>query len=158
MWRSLEGILSGHCSFYTCIAEDRTTLRNIRPCNRIVCWVSFVFSPFDHSHSIWYKRNLIWGAHIHNFDNEWQLRLYFIVLYCILLGWDGLDLVSYCLVIYYQNIKSYNSGDRLCGLVARVLGIRFWGPGSIPGTTRKKSSGSGTGSTQPRECNWGATW
>lgn len=28
----------------------------------------------------------------------------------ILLGWDGLGLVSYCLVIYYQNVKSYNSG------------------------------------------------
>nr|YP_010531106.1 NADH dehydrogenase subunit 5 [Omoglymmius wukong]UXW93693.1 NADH dehydrogenase subunit 5 [Omoglymmius wukong] len=31
-------------------------------------------------------------------------------LISILLGWDGLGLVSYCLVIYYQNIKSYNSG------------------------------------------------
>nr|YP_010134479.1 NADH dehydrogenase subunit 5 [Pseudonoorda nigropunctalis]QWM93969.1 NADH dehydrogenase subunit 5 [Pseudonoorda nigropunctalis] len=28
----------------------------------------------------------------------------------ILLGWDGLGLVSYCLVIYYQNMKSYNAG------------------------------------------------
>jgi hypothetical protein len=28
--------------------------------------------------------------------------------------------------------------DRLCGLVVRVLGYRFGGPGSIPGTTRKK--------------------
>lgn len=28
----------------------------------------------------------------------------------ILLGWDGLGLVSYCLVIYYQNIKSFNAG------------------------------------------------
>lgn len=28
----------------------------------------------------------------------------------ILLGWDGLGLVSYCLVIYFQNIKSYNAG------------------------------------------------
>jgi hypothetical protein len=28
--------------------------------------------------------------------------------------------------------------DRLCGLVARVLGYRSGGPGSIPGTTRKK--------------------
>ncbi|YP_009166943.1 NADH dehydrogenase subunit 5 (mitochondrion) [Plodia interpunctella] len=28
----------------------------------------------------------------------------------ILLGWDGLGLVSYCLVIYYQNFKSYNAG------------------------------------------------
>jgi hypothetical protein len=40
--------------------------------------------------------------------------------------------------------------DRLCGLVVRVLEgsrVRF------PGTTTKKSSGSGTGSTQPREYN-----
>nr|YP_009412984.1 NADH dehydrogenase subunit 5 [Vaejovis smithi]APW29076.1 NADH dehydrogenase subunit 5 [Vaejovis smithi] len=28
----------------------------------------------------------------------------------ILLGWDGLGLVSYCLVIYYQNPRSYNAG------------------------------------------------
>lgn len=28
----------------------------------------------------------------------------------IFLGWDGLGLVSYCLVIYYQNFKSYNAG------------------------------------------------
>jgi hypothetical protein len=27
--------------------------------------------------------------------------------------------------------------DRLCGLVVRVLGYRFGGPGSIPGTTGK---------------------
>jgi hypothetical protein len=28
--------------------------------------------------------------------------------------------------------------DRLCGLAVRVLGYRSRGPGSIPGTTRKK--------------------
>jgi hypothetical protein len=43
--------------------------------------------------------------------------------------------------------------DRLCGLVVRVLSYRSGGPGSIPGTTRKNSSGSGTGSTQPHEYN-----
>jgi hypothetical protein len=29
------------------------------------------------------------------------------------------------------------TGDRLCGLVVRVLGYRSGGPGSIPGTTKK---------------------
>jgi hypothetical protein len=29
--------------------------------------------------------------------------------------------------------------DRLCGLVVRVLGYWSGGPGSIPGTTRKKN-------------------
>jgi hypothetical protein len=41
--------------------------------------------------------------------------------------------------------------DGLCGLVVNVLG--YGGPGSIPVTTRKKCSVSGTGSTQPREYN-----
>nr|DAC76838.1 TPA_asm: NADH dehydrogenase subunit 5 [Pseudomyrmex peperi] len=31
-------------------------------------------------------------------------------LISILVGWDGLGLVSYCLVIYYNNYSSYNSG------------------------------------------------
>jgi hypothetical protein len=31
--------------------------------------------------------------------------------------------------------------DRLCGLVVRVLGYRSEGPGSIPGTTKKKVVG-----------------
>jgi hypothetical protein len=31
--------------------------------------------------------------------------------------------------------------DRLCGLVVRVLGYRSGGPGSIPGTTKKKVRG-----------------
>nr|YP_009643474.1 NADH dehydrogenase subunit 5 [Dysdercus evanescens]APO08916.1 NADH dehydrogenase subunit 5 [Dysdercus evanescens] len=31
-------------------------------------------------------------------------------LISILIGWDGLGLVSYCLVIFFQNYKSYNAG------------------------------------------------
>nr|YP_009485902.1 NADH dehydrogenase subunit 5 [Paroster microsturtensis]AVZ66465.1 NADH dehydrogenase subunit 5 [Paroster microsturtensis] len=40
-------------------------------------------------------------------------------LISILLGWDGLGLVSYCLVIYYQNMKSYNAG-MITALMNRV--------------------------------------
>nr|YP_010809158.1 NADH dehydrogenase subunit 5 [Anaka burmensis]UNZ99517.1 NADH dehydrogenase subunit 5 [Anaka burmensis] len=35
-------------------------------------------------------------------------------LVSILLGWDGLGLVSYCLVIYYQSMKSYLAGMITC--------------------------------------------
>jgi hypothetical protein len=35
--------------------------------------------------------------------------------------------------------SEYDTEDRLCGLVVRVLGYRSRGPGSIPGTTRKKN-------------------
>nr|YP_011017362.1 NADH dehydrogenase subunit 5 [Amblyomma tigrinum]WQF69025.1 NADH dehydrogenase subunit 5 [Amblyomma tigrinum] len=42
------------------------------------------------------------------------LSMLFLILmpniFMVILGWDGLGLVSYCLVIYYQSINSYNSG------------------------------------------------
>nr|AYF57793.1 NADH dehydrogenase subunit 5 [Neohydatothrips samayunkur] len=31
-------------------------------------------------------------------------------IFAMLLGWDGLGLVSYCLVVYYQSFSSYSSG------------------------------------------------
>nr|QNE85758.1 NADH dehydrogenase subunit 5 [Helina impuncta] len=51
-------------------------------------------------------------------------------LISILLGWDGLGLVSYALVIYFQNIKSYNAGmltvlSNRIGDVAMLLGISW---------------------------------
>nr|YP_009971845.1 NADH dehydrogenase subunit 5 [Olenecamptus bilobus]QNH68732.1 NADH dehydrogenase subunit 5 [Olenecamptus bilobus] len=51
-------------------------------------------------------------------------------LVSILLGWDGLGLVSYCLVIYYQNVKSYNAGmltalSNRIGDVALLLAIAW---------------------------------
>jgi hypothetical protein len=35
-------------------------------------------------------------------------------------------------------ISVYVEKDRVCGLVVRILGYRSGGPGSIPGTTRRK--------------------
>nr|YP_010117786.1 NADH dehydrogenase subunit 5 [Diplonevra peregrina]QPN53559.1 NADH dehydrogenase subunit 5 [Diplonevra peregrina] len=42
----------------------------------------------------------------------------------ILLGWDGLGLVSYCLVIYFQNVKSYSAG-MLTALSNRIGDVAF---------------------------------
>nr|QWC54919.1 NADH dehydrogenase subunit 5 [Megalothorax incertus] len=72
------------------------------------------------------------------------LSMFFMILspnmISILLGWDGLGLVSYCLVIYYQNAKSANSGmitilSNRIGDVAILLSISLlailgdWGVG-----------------------------
>nr|YP_009667311.1 NADH dehydrogenase subunit 5 [Mecistocephalus marmoratus]ARU77314.1 NADH dehydrogenase subunit 5 [Mecistocephalus marmoratus] len=56
-------------------------------------------------------------------------------LISLLLGWDGLGLVSYCLVIYYQNQRAYNAGmitvlSNRIGDVALLMSIALfldWG-------------------------------
>jgi hypothetical protein len=44
-------------------------------------------------------------------------------------------------MVYITRILLFLLYDRLCGLVVRVLSYRTGGPGSIPGTTRKKVVG-----------------
>nr|YP_010248576.1 NADH dehydrogenase subunit 5 [Coraebus cavifrons]QTK22430.1 NADH dehydrogenase subunit 5 [Coraebus cavifrons] len=51
-------------------------------------------------------------------------------LISILLGWDGLGLVSYCLIVYYQNVKSSSAGmltslSNRIGDVAILLAISW---------------------------------
>jgi hypothetical protein len=55
----------------------------------------------------------------------------------------------------YLEIFEYPSDWCLCGLVVRVPAYRSRDSVSIPGATRffLRSSGSGTGSTQPRDDN-----
>jgi hypothetical protein len=52
-------------------------------------------------------------------------------------------------------IAAFRCGTASVVLVVKVSGDRYRGPGSIPGATRffLRSSGSGTGSTQPRDDN-----
>jgi hypothetical protein len=45
---------------------------------------------------------------------------------------------KYATKIWTELICHITWTDRLCGLVVRVLGYRFGGPGSISSTTRKK--------------------
>jgi hypothetical protein len=51
----------------------------------------------------------------------------------------NIKMVILCRPVHFHNLYlvSFNI-DCLRGLVVRVLGYRFGGPGSIPGTARKK--------------------
>ncbi|MEY8699564.1 NADH dehydrogenase subunit 5, partial [Enterococcus faecalis] len=84
-------------------------------------WISLLFIRFVlfiSSAVIWYRKEYIRGDY--NLDRFILLVVIFVFsmmlliirpnLISILLGWDGLGLVSYCLVIYYQNVKSLNAG------------------------------------------------
>nr|YP_003434189.1 NADH dehydrogenase subunit 5 [Prumna arctica]ADB03065.1 NADH dehydrogenase subunit 5 [Prumna arctica] len=87
----------------------------------ILDWMSLIFLSFViyiSSLVIYYSEDYMYGEK--NINRFIILVLMFILsmgfliispnLISILLGWDGLGLVSYCLVIYYQNVKSYSAG------------------------------------------------
>lgn len=102
-------------------------------------WVSFLFVRvvlLISSMIFIYRRVYIKND---NFSNRFILLVFIFIIsmvliiirpniFRILFGWDGLGLVSYCLVIYYQNYRSYNSGmvTVLCnrigdiGLIIRI--------------------------------------
>nr|QEJ81559.1 NADH dehydrogenase subunit 5 [Rhagophthalmus giganteus] len=84
-------------------------------------WMSMLFMSFVtyiSSMVIYYSKGYMMGdLNINRFIiliMIFVLSMIFLIispnLISILLGWDGLGLVSYCLVIYYQNVKSYNAG------------------------------------------------
>lgn len=84
-------------------------------------WISLIFISFVlliSSLVIFYRKEYILGDYnINRFIIIVLLFVFSIIiliirpnLISILLGWDGLGLVSYVLVIYYQNVKSYNAG------------------------------------------------
>nr|ALO76578.1 NADH deshydrogenase subunit 5 [Melyridae sp. 'Dasytidae' GENSP01] len=84
-------------------------------------WMSLLFMSFVlfiSSMVIFYSEEYMMGDY--NLNRFIMLVVLFVLsmmlliispnLISILLGWDGLGLVSYCLVIYYQNLKSFNAG------------------------------------------------
>lgn len=84
-------------------------------------WIRFIFISFVlfiSSLVIFYRKEYISeDIHINRFIILVVIFVFSIMILIIspnliriLLGWDGLGLVSYCLVIYFQNIKSYNAG------------------------------------------------
>nr|YP_009573028.1 NADH dehydrogenase subunit 5 [Podagricomela nigricollis]QBF44005.1 NADH dehydrogenase subunit 5 [Podagricomela nigricollis] len=87
----------------------------------LVDWMSLMFMSFvlfissmviyyseDYMHSDIFKFRFI--LLVIMFVLSMMLMIISPNLMSILLGWDGLGLVSYCLVIYYQNVKSFNAG------------------------------------------------
>jgi len=84
-------------------------------------WIRLLFISFVlliSSLVIFYRKEYILGdIYINRFIILVLLFVFSIIILIIspnliriLLGWDGLGLVSYVLVIYYQNVKSYNAG------------------------------------------------
>nr|ADW83168.1 NADH dehydrogenase subunit 5 [Nannochorista philpotti] len=104
-------------------------------------WMSLMFMSFVlfiSSLVIFYSKEYMSGDY--NINRFILLVLMFVLsmmfliispnLISILLGWDGLGLVSYCLVIYYQNVKSFNAGmltalSNRIGDVALLLAIAW---------------------------------
>uniref|UniRef100_A0AAU7YTB6 NADH-ubiquinone oxidoreductase chain 5 n=1 Tax=Cheilosia bombiformis TaxID=3103807 RepID=A0AAU7YTB6_9MUSC len=93
-------------------------------------WMSLLFMSFVlliSSVVIYYSKEYM--THDININRFIMLVLLFVMsmmlliispnLISILLGWDGLGLISYCLVIYFNNIKSYNAG-MLTALLNRI--------------------------------------
>nr|YP_009692274.1 NADH dehydrogenase subunit 5 [Anthonomus rectirostris]QEH58479.1 NADH dehydrogenase subunit 5 [Anthonomus rectirostris] len=104
-------------------------------------WLSFLFGSyvlFISSMILKYTKEYMLGdSHLNRFIFLMLLFIFSMLmmifspnLVSILLGWDGLGLVSYALVIYYQNIKSFNAGmltalSNRIGDAALLMGIAW---------------------------------
>lgn len=99
----------------------------------LVDWISLLFISFI----IMISSIIILYRYIYIMGDKFIKRFIFLILLFVLsivliiirpniiriiFGWDGLGLVSYCLIIFYQNYRSYNSGivTVLCNRVGDV--------------------------------------
>jgi hypothetical protein len=105
--------------------------------NRLMFWcIVFIFAHKVHPHKYTYRQACCIRKCLH----AKYVSLWFTAL-CVYVSqgkhlWHlphTAERNSFALLNF---ISIYVTVDRLCGLVVRVLGYRFGGPGSIPGTTR----------------------
>nr|YP_010872869.1 NADH dehydrogenase subunit 5 [Pheidole smythiesii]WGV34057.1 NADH dehydrogenase subunit 5 [Pheidole smythiesii] len=99
----------------------------------LVDWVSLLFISLV----MMISSMIILYSYIYMMGNKFIKRFIFLIILFVLsmvlmiispniisimFGWDGLGLVSYCLIIFYQNYSSYNSGmvTVLCNRVGDV--------------------------------------
>nr|YP_011008752.1 NADH dehydrogenase subunit 5 [Uroobovella oviformis]WPV72078.1 NADH dehydrogenase subunit 5 [Uroobovella oviformis] len=68
----------------------------------VICY-SYSYMSFDYN-----KSGFLWLVLL--FLMSMLLMIMMPSMWSIMLGWDGLGVVSYCLVIYYSSVISYNSG------------------------------------------------
>nr|YP_003331348.1 NADH dehydrogenase subunit 5 [Acmaeodera sp. NCS-2009]ACM45044.1 NADH dehydrogenase subunit 5 [Acmaeodera sp. NCS-2009] len=128
---------------YSVILELELVNLNSSPIEMVILldWMSTLFMSFvlfissmvvyysdDYMHGDFYINRFI--VLVSLFVLSMMLLIISPNLISILLGWDGLGLVSYCLVIYYQNVKSFNSGmltalSNRVGDVALLLAIAW---------------------------------
>jgi hypothetical protein len=69
---------------------------------------------------------------------RWRYNNIYLV-FCTFISRLNSLLASIKVSVFFFIVSMLSPSDRLCGLVVRVLGYRSGGPGSIPGTTRKKT-------------------
>nr|YP_010872856.1 NADH dehydrogenase subunit 5 [Pheidole pieli]WGV34044.1 NADH dehydrogenase subunit 5 [Pheidole pieli] len=96
-------------------------------------WISFLFISFI----MMISAMIILYSYMYMMESKFMKRFIFLIMLFVLsmvlmiispniisimFGWDGLGLVSYCLIIFYQNYSSYNSGmvTVLCNRVGDV--------------------------------------
>jgi hypothetical protein len=129
-----------------------------------------LLSTSHNNYIIYWEYDWNWGMIQHS-ETMRTICLHTYHIYFLLNGeTKTLEIINYatwcssqCHNLLYIRAVRYNvevlyGFDRLCGLVVRVLDYRCRGPGFDSRALQKKKLWSGTGCTQPREYNWGATW
>lgn len=133
-FRILIFILSINIVIYEYSLIMEWTIMSINSCNILITLIFDFISTMFLSTVIFISSTVILyrGEYI-SIDKAINRFIYIVVIFVIsimiliirpniiriIIGWDGLGLVSYCLVIYYQNIMSNNAGI-LTAIINRI--------------------------------------